>query len=73
MNWQGITANGDDVNLHASADQVRLGHMINAPILAEYPDGTLKTGNLVRITPAGLEWLRRNAPVELRRPEGGEQ
>lgn len=67
---RGIAANGDDVHLHANAEQVRLGHMINVPVLAQYPNGEIRDGNLIRITPKGMEFLKRALPIEMRGTEG---
>lgn len=66
----GVDAEGNDTNLIAAAEPVRLGYMVNVPILAEYPDGKLRQGNLMRITPAGLEYFRRVVPLDIRNPEG---
>lgn len=66
----GIDADGNDVTLHAAADQVRLGHMVNVPVLAQYPNGEIRSGNVVMITPKGLEFLKREVPVDMRKPGG---
>lgn len=47
-----------------------MGYMINIPTLIQYPNGKIETGNLVKFTRAGIEYFKRNMPVELRDAEG---
>jgi hypothetical protein len=44
--------------------------MINQAVVLEFPDGTRRAGNQVLVTPAGIEWLSRNIPVEIRDAKG---
>lgn len=67
---KGLTADGDDTNLYAGGESLRLGYMVNVPILAEYPDGKLYDANLNKVTPKGLEFFHRELPIALRMPEG---
>lgn len=66
----GMTAAGDDTNLYAGGESLQLGYMVNVPIVAEYPDGKLYDAALIQVTPKGMEFFRRELPIEMRKPEG---
>lgn len=66
----GRSAEGDEFNERAAEDIVAAGLMVNQAVVLEFPDGTRRTGNQVLVTPAGVEWLSRNMPVEIRDPKG---
>ncbi|RVM15111.1 hypothetical protein [Sinorhizobium meliloti] len=70
VDWSGKDAAGEDYRLHAAPELVARGLMVNVPTLIQYPNGRIETGNQVKITPSGLAFLKREAPVELREPEG---
>lgn len=70
VDWSGHDLAGEDYHLHASPEPVALGYMINVPTLVQYPDGTLKAGNQVKITPLGMEYFKREMPVEIQEVRG---
>jgi len=70
VDWQGRDASGEEYHFHASPEAVARGWMVNIPTLIQYPDGTLKTGNCVKITRSGMEKLKREVPIEIRETEG---
>ncbi|MDX0765770.1 hypothetical protein GOD36_26635 [Sinorhizobium medicae] len=70
VDWSGRDAAGADYRLHAAPEMVSRGLIISVPTLIQYPDGRIETGNQVKITSLGLAFLKREAPVELRKPEG---
>lgn len=70
VNWNGVGTDGEDYNLRASPEPVALGYMVNVPTLIQYPNGKLAEGNQVKITPRGLEYFKREVPLEIRDTEG---
>ncbi|MDG3578358.1 MULTISPECIES: hypothetical protein [Rhizobium] len=70
VDWSSKDVTGEDYSVHAVPEAVVRGFMINVPTLIQYPNGKIKTGNQVKVTPAGLDYLKRQMPVEMRAPEG---
>lgn len=70
VDWNGVDAGGEDFHFFASPEPVALGYMVNVPTLIQYPDGKLAEGNQVKITPRGLEYFKREVPLEIRDTEG---
>ncbi|CAB4324930.1 hypothetical protein [Brucella sp. 191011898] len=70
VNWKGVGSDGEDYHFHAAPEPVAKGYMINVPTLIQYPDGKIAEGNQVKITPAGLEFFRREFPVGERDAQG---
>ena len=66
VGFDGKDVLGDDYTIVAAPEAVARGLMINFPTLIQYPNGKIKTGNLVKITPAGLAFFKRELPMELR-------
>jgi hypothetical protein len=55
----GCDAAGDDYTHVAAPHIVAAGYAINLPTLIQYPNGKIDTGNLVKFTPAGVEYIKR--------------
>ncbi len=70
VDWNGVGANGEDFHSIAAPEPVALGYMVNVPTLIEYPNGKLAEGNQVMITPRGMEYFKREVPLEIRDTEG---
>lgn len=70
VDWDGKDATGGDYTVVATPEAVALGYMHNIPTLIQYPDGRVQTGNQVMVTPKGLEFLKREVPVDIRDPQG---
>lgn len=56
---KGRDAMGEDYTHEAAPHIVAAGYMINIPTLIQWPNGKVETGNLVKITPTGVEYLKR--------------
>lgn len=70
VDWEGKGTMGEDYNFVAAPEATALGYMLNIPTLIQYPDGKIKTGNRIKITPKGMEMLKRDVPLEIRDTEG---
>lgn len=55
----GLDAAGDDYTHVAAQHIVAAGYAINVPTLIEWPNGYIETGNIVKFTPAGVEYIKR--------------
>ena len=66
----GITADGDDTRLAAQPHAVAAGYFVNVPVLAQYPDGAIRTGTIAMITEKGMEHFKRTMPLDMRTPGG---
>ncbi|QNQ62529.1 hypothetical protein IB024_01865 [Brucella sp. 6810] len=70
VNWDGVADDGEDYHFFAAPEPVALGYMINIPTLIQYPNGEIAEGNQVKVTPAGIEFLKREYPLEDRETQG---
>ncbi|ATN34124.1 hypothetical protein ACO34A_09930 [Rhizobium sp. ACO-34A] len=55
----GRDAAGDDYTYFAAPHVVAAGYAINQPTLIQYPNGKVETGNLVKFTPSGVAYIKR--------------
>ncbi len=55
----GFDADGQEFSLEGCADRVRAGLLVNQPVRLRYPDGRVRAGNRVLITPAGRARIAR--------------
>lgn len=55
----GRDTSGEDYTHAAAPHIVAAGYAINFPTLIQYPSGKIETGNLVKFTPAGVEYIKR--------------
>jgi len=69
VDWHGLDASGNDYTTRATPEAVRAGMMINVPTLIRYPDGKIASGNLAKVTQAGMAILKRDLLAD-RKPEG---
>lgn len=69
VDWNGLDASGNDYTTRATPEAVRSGMMINVPTMIRYPDGKIASGNLAKITQAGMAILKRELLAD-RQPEG---
>jgi len=69
VDWNGCDSNGDDYTTLATPEAVRAGMMINVPTMIRYPDGKIASGNLAKITAAGMAVLKREMLAD-RKPQG---
>ncbi|EFL88278.1 two component transcriptional regulator [Ahrensia sp. R2A130] len=70
VNADGRSSDGEEYDDIASDEMVSKGYMINVPVILQHPDGRLEQSSQVRVTPSGIEFLRREIPVELRHTKG---
>ena len=66
----GVGINGEDFTNVATDEMVDQGFMVNRPVLLQYPDGSMVESTQVFVTQSGLEFLRRQVPLELRETSG---
>lgn len=66
VNERGIDSKGNEYNQFAAYKMVEAGYFKNVPVILKYPNGKLEDANEVMVTKAGLEFLRREIPAELR-------
>ncbi|NBB52013.1 hypothetical protein GVN24_27390 [Rhizobium sp. CRIBSB] len=64
VDQNGCDANGDDYTHTAAPHIVAAGYAINQPTLIQYPNGKIETGNLVKFTPTGVEFIKRLMAAE---------
>lgn len=69
VDWDGCDSNGNDYTTRATPEAVRAGMMINVPTLIRYPDGKIASGNLAKVTPAGMAILKRDMLAD-HKPQG---
>ena len=70
VNEDGECPDGLDYTDFATPEVIAAGLMINVPVVLRYPDGRMKHANEARITPKGLDELRRTMPLEMRGTDG---
>jgi hypothetical protein len=70
VDTRGVALNGETFDDIATKRIVAKGYMTNETVLLRFPDGKVKKGNRIRVTPRGLEALRRELPVADRPAEG---
>lgn len=66
VNSEGVSADGETYDNIAAPGIVASGYMINQPVVIRYPNGKTFHTNKVLITPAGMKWLERELPIDLR-------
>jgi len=72
VNWRGENANGDSYLHRVQPAALRSGLMTEQKVLIQYPDRRIDQGYRIKITPKGMEEIRKAMPVEVREPEGRE-
>lgn len=70
VNFSGEDAKGDTFDQFAAEEMILKGYMINVPVIQKYPNGDLVEGNEVLITQNGIEFLRRELPLDFRDVSG---
>lgn len=70
MNSEGVSADGETYDNVAAPEIVASGYMINQPVVIRYPNGQAFNANKVLITPAGMKWLERELPIDMRDHQG---
>jgi hypothetical protein len=66
----GVGAGGETFSDVAAPDMVRAGYMINQAVVLRFPDGMLAEGNRVLVTPDGIDFLRREMPLDMQKAIG---
>lgn len=64
----GIDADGIDYRERPRRKAVRAGFVVASPVILQYPDGRQVHGQEVRITPKGIEQIRRSLEMDQGRP-----
>lgn len=70
VNFSGEDAKGDTFDQIAAEEMVLQGYMINVPVIQKYPNGDLVEGNEVLITQSGMDFLKRELPLDIRNVSG---
>ncbi|WCK26659.1 hypothetical protein [Agrobacterium pusense] len=73
VNKRGVSADGQTFDEFASPYPVQMGYMINVAVKLRFPNGKLRDGNKVMITPKGVEFFKREVPLSIRDTKGGAQ
>ncbi|TRB03481.1 hypothetical protein EXN61_21705 [Agrobacterium tumefaciens] len=73
VNRNGQSPDGETYDQVAAPYPVEMGYMVNVAVKLRYPNGKLRNGNKVMITPKGMEFFQREMPLSIRNTTGGAQ
>lgn len=73
VNRKGQSPDGETYDQIASPFPVEMGYMVNVAVKLRFPNGKLRDGNKVMITPKGMEFFKREVPLSIRDTKGGAQ